>query len=69
LDDFFVSYQINAYTNSPNEQATIYSNLHLQIQEAFNEAGVEIMSPHYNAIRDGNAKTTPIKTKYGNMMP
>jgi small-conductance mechanosensitive channel len=63
LDDFFVSYQINAYTNSPNEQATIYSNLHLQIQEAFNEAGVEIMSPHYNAIRDGNAKTTPIKTK------
>jgi small-conductance mechanosensitive channel len=63
LDDFFVSYQINAYTNSPNEQATIYSNLHLQIQEAFNEAGVEIMSPHYNAIRDGNTKTTPIKTK------
>lgn len=61
LDDFFVSYQINAYTYSPNEQATTYSNLHVQIQEAFNEAGVEIMSPHYNAIRDGNTKTTPIK--------
>ncbi len=63
LDDFFVSYQINAYTFLPNQQAITYSNLHIQIQEAFNEAGVEIMSPHYNAIRDGNAKTTPLKSK------
>ncbi|HQR93666.1 MAG: transmembrane ion channel, partial [Sphingobacteriia bacterium 39-39-8] len=61
LDDFFVSYQINAYTHQPNEQAIIYSNLHIQIQESFNHAGVEIMSPHYNAIRDGNAKTNPTK--------
>jgi small-conductance mechanosensitive channel len=59
LDDFYVSYQINAYTNKPNQQAGIYSNLHAQIQEKFNEAGVEIMSPHYNAIRDGNASTIP----------
>ncbi|OYU55190.1 MAG: transmembrane ion channel [Chitinophagaceae bacterium BSSC1] len=61
LDDFFVSYQINAFTFLPNQQAVTYSNLHIQIQESFNEAGVEIMSPHYNAIRDGNAKTTPLK--------
>jgi small-conductance mechanosensitive channel len=59
LDDFYVSYQINAYTKKPNHQAGIYSNLHAQIQEKFNEAGVEIMSPHYNAIRDGNASTIP----------
>jgi small-conductance mechanosensitive channel len=59
LDDFYVSYQINAYTKKPNQQAGIYSNLHAQIQEKFNEAGVEIMSPHYNAIRDGNASTIP----------
>jgi small-conductance mechanosensitive channel len=59
LDDFFVSYQINAYTHLPNQQAVTYSNLHIQIQESFNKAGVEIMSPHYNAIRDGNAKTNP----------
>jgi small-conductance mechanosensitive channel len=62
LDDFYVSYQINAYTKKPNQQARIYSNLHAQIQEKFNEAGVEIMSPHYNAIRDGNASTIPSKT-------
>jgi small-conductance mechanosensitive channel len=61
LDDFYVSYQINAYTKKPNLQATIYSNLHAQIQEKFNAAGVEIMSPHYNAIRDGNASTIPSK--------
>jgi small-conductance mechanosensitive channel len=61
LDDFYVSYQINAYTKKPHHQASIYSNLHAQIQEKFNAAGVEIMSPHYNAIRDGNASTIPSK--------
>jgi small-conductance mechanosensitive channel len=60
LDDFYVSYQINAYTYQPNQQAGIYSNLHIQIQEKFNAAGVEIMWPHYNAFRDGNASTIPI---------
>ena len=61
LDDFYVSYQINASTKKPNQQASIYSNLHTQIQEKFNDAGVEIMSPHYHAIRDGNASTIPSK--------
>ncbi len=59
LDDFFVSYQINAYTNEPNKQATIYSQLHQNIQDKFNEAGVEIMSSHYSSIRDGNQTTIP----------
>jgi len=59
LDDFSVSYQINAYTKVPNKQAHLYSLLHQQIQDKFNEAGVEIMSPHYNALRDGNSVTIP----------
>lgn len=29
------------------------------IQDKFNEAGVEIMSPHYSAMRDGNQSTIP----------
>ena len=37
----------------------IYSTLHAHIQESFNEAGVEIMSPNYFALRDGNQVTTP----------
>ena len=59
LDDFYVSYQINAYTREPNKQATIYSNLHANIQDFCNEAGIEIMSPHYRAARDGNQSTIP----------
>ena len=54
LDDFFVSYQINAYTDQPAVMARTYSELHQNIQDEFNEGGVEIMSPHYAALRDGN---------------
>lgn len=59
LNDFYVSYEINAYTDEPNLMATIYSDLHQQIQDTFNEAGLEIMSPHYTQVRDGNKTTIP----------
>ena len=59
LDDYYVSYRINAFTKAPNQQGPIYSNLHANIQDHFNKAGVEIMSPHYKALRDGNATTIP----------
>ena len=39
--------------------ARTYSLLHQNIQDRFNEAGVEIMSPHYGALRDGNQVTIP----------
>ncbi|MEO8202008.1 MAG: mechanosensitive ion channel family protein [Gemmatimonadota bacterium] len=59
LNDFFVSYEINAYTREARSMATIYSNLHQNIQDSFNAAGVEIMSPHFRAVRDGNARAMP----------
>ncbi len=59
LDDFYVSYQINACTKEPNKQAGIYSQLHQNIQDCCNEAGIEILSPHYRAARDGNRITIP----------
>ncbi len=59
LDDFYVSYQINAYIREAGKQATIYSDLHQNIQDVCNERGIEIMSPHYTAARDGNATTIP----------
>ncbi len=59
LDDYYVSYRINAYTKQANKQLRIYSALHANIQDHFNKAGVEIMSPHYKALRDGNATTIP----------
>lgn len=57
LDDFFVSYELNAYTQKPQLMPELYSELHQNIQNVFNEAKVEIMSPHYRAIRDGSATT------------
>ena len=59
LDDFYVSYQINAVTKHASRQAVIYSQLHQNIQDKFNEAGMEIMSPHYRAERDGNTIAIP----------
>jgi small-conductance mechanosensitive channel len=59
LEDFYVAYQINAYTREASRQAIIYSNLHQNIQDCCNEAGIEILSPHYRAARDGNMTTIP----------
>jgi small-conductance mechanosensitive channel len=53
LNDFYVSYELNAYTDNPHITARTYSELHQNIQDRFNEAGVEILSPHYSALRDG----------------
>ncbi|MDD4050512.1 MAG: mechanosensitive ion channel family protein [candidate division Zixibacteria bacterium] len=63
LDDFYVRYELNAYTDSPRSMAVIYSDLHQNIQDKFNEAGVEIMSPHYDALRDGAAASIPPEYK------
>lgn len=59
LDDFYVSYQINVRTREVQKMSKIYSDLHQNIQDGFNEAGVEILSPHYRAQRDGNHITIP----------
>ncbi len=59
LNDFYVSYELNATTDAPSAMPVIYSELHKNIQDHFNEAGVEIMSPHYSALRDGNTITIP----------
>ncbi len=59
LEDFYVAYELNAYTRKANGLGGIYSELHQHIQDCCNEAGIEIMSPHYGALRDGSASTIP----------
>ena len=59
LSDYYPCYQINAYIKDADKLGDIYSDLHQNIQDVFNEAGVEIMSPHYFARRDGSASTIP----------
>lgn len=59
LQDYYPCYQINAYIKDADQLAQIYSDLHQNIQDVFNEAGIEIMSPHYYAERDGSDITIP----------
>jgi len=53
LGDFSVAYEINAYTREVTRMARLYSDLHQHIQDRFAEAGVEILSPTYEAYREG----------------
>lgn len=59
LNDFYVAYQLNVYTGRANDMANAYAELHQSIQDSFNEGGVEICSPHFYQLRDGNATTIP----------
>jgi small-conductance mechanosensitive channel len=59
LNDFFVTYQLNIYTHRADRMMDIYAELHQRIQDAFNEGGIEILSPHYFQVRDGNLSTIP----------
>ena len=59
LSDWYPVYQVNAYIKEADRLGEIYSNLHQNIQDIFNAAGIEIMSPHYMAMRDGNETTIP----------
>lgn len=59
LQDYYPVYQVNAYIRDANQLAQVYSDLHQNIQDRFNEEGIEIMSPHYIATRDGNETTIP----------
>jgi small-conductance mechanosensitive channel len=59
LNEFNVTYQLNAYTAIPNKMSTLYSGLHKNILSKFHAAGIEILSPHFTAFRDGNAAGIP----------
>lgn len=50
LNDFNVSYQINAYTKNANLQDDIYSELIRNIHTDFTEAGIDIKSPSYTVF-------------------
>jgi small-conductance mechanosensitive channel len=62
LSDFYVAYQLNAYTRDARGMIDTYSFLHQAIQDSFAAGGVEIMSPHYTALRSGRESTIPDTT-------
>jgi small-conductance mechanosensitive channel len=49
LSDFYVDYRLVAWasTAEPQPRASLMNDLHANIQDVFNEYGVQIMSPHY----------------------
>ncbi len=49
LSDFYPEYRLvaQAIPSSPRPRAEVLSQLHANIQDVFNEYGVQIMSPHY----------------------
>jgi small-conductance mechanosensitive channel len=49
LSDFYIEYRLAAYTpvESPARRIDVLNRLHGNIQDVFNEYGVQIMSPHY----------------------
>ena len=52
LEQVQVSYEINAYTDQPDRMLRIYSELRQNIQDAFNEYGVQIMTPFYEGDKE-----------------
>lgn len=59
LGDFTITYELNTHTDVAGAIPATYSRLHECILDAFNEAGLEIMSPHIYGIRDGNFPALP----------
>lgn len=47
LSDFYVEYELHAEIVKTAERDAAVSRLHAAIQDAFNERGVQIMSPHF----------------------
>lgn len=59
LKDYYVEYELNAYTDNPESMGGIYSELHRKVLEVFHAAGIEMVLPMYNAFRNGNESTIP----------
>ena len=47
LGDFCITYELNVFCTSAQQMATVYSDLHRNILDVFNEYGVQIMTPNY----------------------
>jgi len=53
LSDFYVVYQLTVRLESAADRLKVLTTLHQNIQDAFNERGVQIMSPHFEGQPEG----------------
>ncbi|HYI92468.1 MAG TPA: hypothetical protein VEX68_02900 [Bryobacteraceae bacterium] len=49
LGHFAIVYELNVYSGKPHAQVEQYNAVHLNILDVFNECGVQIMTPDYEA--------------------
>jgi len=63
LSDFYVEYELYVSIDRPLERIPVLSALHANIQDTFNEHGVQIMSPHFFA-QPPNAVVVPKEQWY-----
>jgi len=61
LGDFAVNYELNVHCDTPEKMPGLYSALHANIQDVFNEHGVQIMTPHYEGDPDDQKLVPPGK--------
>lgn len=61
LSDFYVEYTLIARLDDENHRVEALSALHSQIQDAFNESGVQMMSPHYMQQPEARMVIPPAK--------
>lgn len=59
LNDYHISYELNAYVLDPSTYRQTLSEVLAALQDQFAAANVEILSPGYHAIRNGNRSTVP----------
>jgi small-conductance mechanosensitive channel len=63
LGDFYVHYELNAYTDRPGQMVETYADLHRNVLDSFNEFGVQITSPNY-VLDPAQAKVVPREQWY-----
>ena len=49
LADFYPEYQLVVHLERPDQRVRVLSDLHANIQDVFNEFGVQIMSPNFRS--------------------
>lgn len=62
LHDFNVAYQINAYTDRPEQMARLYSDLYRNILDGCQEHQIELTSPHFHVIRQQQSPHSPVSS-------
>ena len=62
LSDFYVQYSLRVRLRDPRRRGVVLSTLNANVQDAFNERGVQIMSPHY--VNDPSAPVIVPKARW-----